>query len=284
MKRLRGRAEPVRSRENPLFQRLRRLASSARARREERNALLDGAHLVAAWCDTWRAVDLLVASQSGLERPELAALFERTAAAERLILSDALFGAVTQVVTPPGILAVVRTPVPEPMPASPVDCVLLEGVQDPGNVGSILRTVAAAGIRHVLFDTGCAAPWSPKVLRAGQGAHFALALHERRDLAAFARGYAGVCATAAPRGGKAIYEADLSGPVAWAFGAEGSGISRDLAEACTLRLTIPMPGGVESLNVAAAAAVCLFEQVRQRAGKSREGSPSRPSARAGRPA
>jgi TrmH family RNA methyltransferase len=267
-----ARAAAVRSRENPLFQRLRRLATSARARREEGNALLDGAHLVTAWRETRRPVDLLVASESGLDRAEVAALFDRTTAAERVILADALFDAVAQVVTPAGILAVVRTPVPEALPAAPVDCVLLEGVQDPGNVGSILRSAAAAGIRHILFDPACAAPWSPKVLRAGQGAHFVLALHERQDLAAFGGAFKGILATTQPRGGETIYEVDLSGPVAWAFGAEGSGVSAALAAACRLRLSIPMPGGVESLNVAAAAAICLFEQVRQRTARGTQGA------------
>jgi TrmH family RNA methyltransferase len=130
-------------------------------------------------------------------------------------------------------------------------------------MGSMLRTAAAAGVKHVFLSKGCVFAWSPKVLRAGQGAHFFLAIHEHAALAEIAGVYRGTVATTDVRTGASLFEVDLRGPVAWIFGSEGAGVSPELAETAGLRVRVPMPGAVESLNVAAAAAVCLFEQVRQ---------------------
>jgi TrmH family RNA methyltransferase len=146
-------------------------------------------------------------------------------------------------------------------------CLLIDGVQDPGNVGSMLRSAAAAGVTDVLLSSPSAFAWSPKVLRAGQGAHFRLRLHEDVDLPAWASAYraAGghVVATVVAQAG-AIFATALTGRLALAIGNEGAGLSAALLAAADRRATIPMPGGFESLNAAAAAAVVLFEAVRQR--------------------
>ena len=144
---------------------------------------------------------------------------------------------------------------------------LLDDVQDPGNVGSILRSAAAAGVTLALLSKHCAFAWSPKVLRAAMGAHFHLDIAEDVDLPAWARRYtAGGRRT--DRDGRAgrgpLFDAPIRRRVAVALGNEGAGLSPALAAAATLRATIPMPGGMESLNAAAAAAVCLFEVVRRR--------------------
>ena len=144
------------------------------------------------------------------------------------------------------------------------DAILLDGVQDPGNVGAILRTAAAAGVGQALLSPGCAAAWSPKVLRAGQGAHFALAIHEDADLGAFMADYRGTTAVTCLDDATPLYDACWDGPLAWVFGAEGQGVRGELLAAARLRIRIPMPGAVESLNVAAAAAVCLFEALRRK--------------------
>jgi TrmH family RNA methyltransferase len=130
-------------------------------------------------------------------------------------------------------------------------------------MGSMLRTAAAAGVKHVFLSKGCVFAWSPKVLRAGQGAHFFLAIHEHAALTEIAGAYLGTVATTDVRTGASLFEVDLRGPVAWIFGSEGAGVSPELARTAGLRLRVPMPGATESPNVAAAAAVCLFEQVRQ---------------------
>ena len=143
---------------------------------------------------------------------------------------------------------------------------MLDAVQDAGNVGTVLRSAAAAGIRHVVLGAGCADAYSPKVLRAGMGAHFALTLHERVDLRDWLAGYPHrTLATALTEHNNfSLYELDLRPPSAWIFGNEGSGVSPDILAAADATVKIPMQGAVESLNIAQAATICLFEQMRQR--------------------
>jgi len=106
--------------------------------------------------------------------------------------------------------------------------------------------------------------WSPKVIRAGMGAHFSLAIFEDIDLGEIARAFSGRIIATEPKAGASLYELDLEGPVAWLFGNEGAGLSESVGQLATHRVRIPMPGPAESLNVAAAVAICLFEQIRQR--------------------
>jgi TrmH family RNA methyltransferase len=273
-----GAVKRVQSRDNALFRTLSRLAASARERRTRGATLLDGPHLVQAYREAGGIVDTLVVSESAYARPEIRRLFDAAPARARAMLTDRLFESVAQVTTPTGIMAVIRTPAPAPVPARAETCLLLDGVQDPGNLGSILRSAVAAGVRHVFLSKGCVFAWSPKVLRAGQGAHFFLALHERAHLPDLAEKFAGKVAATHLNGDVSLFDADLSGPVAWVFGAEGAGVSAELAARAGLRLRIPMPGPAESLNVAAAAAICLFEQVRQRTRLSRPAAPPSPPA------
>jgi TrmH family RNA methyltransferase len=253
----------ISSRDNALFKRVARLAASARERREQGATLLDGPHLVSAYGSAGGIAEAVLASESAYARTEVRRLFDDTAARARALLSDRLFAEIAQVVEPVGLLAVIRTPGPPALPTGAQNCVLLDGIQDPGNLGSMLRSAAAAGVKHLFLSKGCVFAWSPKVLRAGQGAHFALAIHEHAPLTEIARAYPGTVATTAARAEVSLFDADLHGPVAWIFGSEGAGVSPALAATATLRVHIPMPGTAESLNVAAAAAVCLFEQVRQ---------------------
>ncbi|HRH72077.1 MAG TPA: RNA methyltransferase, partial [Zoogloea sp.] len=143
-------------------------------------------------------------------------------------------------------------------------CVVLDGVQDPGNLGTILRTAAAVGVEEVLLTPGCAQAWSPRVLRAAMGAHFGLRLREGCDVAPALAGFPGAILAADLRDAVELYDMDLRPPVAWLFGSEGQGLSPAVATLATRRVLIPMPGGMESLNVGVAAGVCLFEQLRQR--------------------
>lgn len=252
----------ITSADNPRYRQLLRLLDSGRERRKSGLTLLDGAHLVQAYREHAGAPDELVVSRTGAGRPEVQALL--AAHGERaLLLSDALFRTLSTVDTPTGIMALVRVP-PSRAPDPDIrSCVVLDGVQDPGNLGSILRSAAAAGVRDVLLASGCAQAWSPRVLRAGMGAHFALRLYEQCDIAAFARRYAGRLLATVRDEAASVFETDLRGDVALLFGSEGSGVSPALLKAAHARMSIPMPGDAESLNVAAAAAVCLFERVRQ---------------------
>jgi TrmH family RNA methyltransferase len=254
----------IRSRDNPRFKALRELATSTRERRKAGLALLDGAHLIAAYRASGGVPEQLILSESGLANPEAAQFATGASAQSALVLADVLFNDVAQVATPTGIVALIRTPKPGRLPDRIERCVMLENIQDAGNLGSILRSTAAAGIATVLLSQGCAFPWSPKVLRAGMGAHFSLDIYDNADLAAAVHRLSGrlICTSGHAR--KSLYQTDLRGPLAWVFGNEGTGVSPGLNAAGAEQVRIPMPGKTESLNVAAAAAICLFEQVRQR--------------------
>jgi RNA methyltransferase, TrmH family len=247
---------------NPRYKLLARLLESGRERRKSGLTVLDGAHLVQAYCEHIGRPEEIAVSRSGLQNPEIQELLGRDA--ERvLVLSDALFQQASTVATPTGIIALVRVP-PMLTPGEDIGpCGVLEDLQDPGNLGSILRSAAASGTRDVLLTPACAQAWSPRVLRAGMGAHFALRLYEHCDVAAFASRYRGRLIATVRDGAASVFEANLNGDVGLMFGNEGAGLSTPLIELASARVSIPMPGGSESLNVAAAAAVCLFERVRQ---------------------
>jgi len=253
----------IQSRDNPQLKMLTKLATSIRERRDSGLTLLDGDHLVEAYADCGGTANVVAISETALARTHQKALFERCPAQARLILADRLLDAVSPVATASGMIAAIPVPESGPWPALAETCLLLEDIQDPGNLGSMLRTAAAAGLRHVALSKGCASAWSPKTIRAGMGAHFRLHLHENANLVALAGAFQGKVAATEPKAEKTLYATDLCVPVAWLFGNEGAGLSPELSRCAGERLAIPMPGQVESLNVAGAVAVCLFEQVRQ---------------------
>jgi TrmH family RNA methyltransferase len=252
----------LRSRANPRVRRWQRLVRDGRARRAQGRALIEGPHLVAAFIASGGTIEELLVSQSGVAKREIGNLVDR-AGVELVVLSDAVFNAIVDAETPQGIAAEIEIPAARlPLADSP-GCVLLDGIQDAGNVGAILRSASAFGAGDVLLTSGCADPWSPKVLRAAMGAHFSLRLGASRNPLADIERFHGTVACTVARGGVPIGQADLKGRILWIFGAEGAGIRRELATRADVRVTIPMPGAAESLNVAAAAAICFYEASRQ---------------------
>ena len=254
----------ITSRDNPRLKEAGRLINSARDRRKAGRCVLEGAHVVAAYRARHGPPETLIIAESALDQPEMAALRAGVAESRTLIVSERAWSDLAQIPSDIAVIAVVPTPQSTFRSASDF-CLLLEDVQDPGNVGSILRSAAAAGVAQVFLSGQCAFAWSPKVLRAGQGAHFRLEIYEDVDAAAWVRGYGGRLVAAVAEGGESLFAADLTGSLALAIGNEGTGLSAAVREAADARVTIPMPGGIESLNAAAAAAICLFEAVRQRA-------------------
>ena len=257
----------IQSRDNPFFKELKKLAGSARQRGKSGQALLDGVHLVRACLDAGVQPQHIVVSRSGTSDAELAALLDGLTGVPVASLGDALFAELTELKSPTGVLALIARPQPRVRAADSQYALLLETIQDPGNLGSIIRSAAAAGCDAVFLSGDCADAWSPRVLRAGMGGHFALSINESADLLATAAAFAGRCHAATLAARDSLYACDLRGRVAFAIGNEGAGLSLSLQQACRT-FTIPMPGKVESLNAAAAAAVCLFEANRQRANAS----------------
>jgi TrmH family RNA methyltransferase len=255
----------ITSRDNAFYKELKQLATSSQARRKAGQSLLDGVHLCQSWLDLRGAPLQCIVSEEALANPEVAAIIDRCEAllAHVTAFPDALFAAISQVEHGVNIAFVVATPRPEQPGVLGRSAVLLDGVQDPGNVGSILRSAGAAGIRQVFCSPGTAFCWSPKVLRAAMGAHFVLEIFENVDLAALVRGAKVPVLATSGYAAERLYDLDLKREVAWVLGHEGQGVSGELLELATHRVAVPHAGQVESLNVAACAAVCFFEQLRQ---------------------
>ena len=255
----------IHSRENPQVKALIKLVGSSRERRRSGTTLLEGERLVRAYRESGGIAETIFAGESALAEPGIRALIESAPARSRLVLSEQLVERISQLVSAAGVAAVVRTPESGPLPRTLLNCLLLENIQDPGNLGSILRSAVAAGVAHVFLSRGSVFAWSPKVVRAAMGAHFFISIFEEADLSGIARGFRGRIVAMEPHASASIYDLDLKGEVAWLFGNEGAGLSASAQRLATDHARIPMSGSAESLNVATAAAICLFEQVRQRA-------------------
>jgi len=237
---------------NALLKELRRLAQDSTAYRKQGRLWLEGDHLCRAALARHLKPAQAVFSQSewdgaGHQWPSLPG---RT-----VVVADALFASISALESPGRMGFVLDLPVaPELQPEAP--SVILDRLQDAGNVGAILRCAAAFGFRQVLAMKGTAALWSPKVLRAGMGAHFGLHLVEALEPAALDGLRVPIVATSS-HAGEWLHRAALPWPCAWALGHEGQGLGDELASRAAVAVRIIQPGGEESLNVAAAAAICL---------------------------
>jgi len=247
-------AVAITSRDNPLLVRLRKLARTPGAYRKQGAVWLEGAHLCQALRTRGRGAAQALVSETAWQQASLRELAHW--APHVALVPDALFSGVSSLESPAGIGFVIDAP-PAQAVKPTVASVVLDRVQDAGNVGSILRSASALGFTQVLALEGSAALWSPKVLRAGMGAHFALDLVEGLsavDLDALRLPLLAGSSHAAA----ALDQAVLPFPCAWVFGHEGQGVASDLMSRCAQTLRIAQPGGEESLNVAAAAAICLY--------------------------
>lgn len=275
----------IASRDNPLYRQLLSLVESSRERRQLGVSVLEGIHLCDAFLAAGGVPRLCVVGAGARAHPEVGPLLARAAGAAGALrpadpalatsgapafdggeceLADPLFRSLSQVASGVAIAFVIDTPRAVLPDRIERDAVYLDALQDPGNVGTILRSCAAAGVSLVITAPTTAWCWSPKVLRAAMGAHFALTVVESVAWQAVAeRATIGGIATS-PHARDTLWQADLRGPALWRFGTEGKGLDAAQVEAGTRWLRIPQRAGVESMNVAAAVAVCLFEQRRQR--------------------
>lgn len=269
--------ERISSKENPLFKALKLLqapgSKGQKARTSSGKALLEGIHLIQAWmCSP--DLDSLLTSDLGMQNPEIAeavyAHLEAYPQARVFQVEQGLWGLFAGLVNAPQIAGLISLPQssflsPSQLPNIDGDVLILDRIQDAGNVGAILRTAAAAGFTQVIAVSGTAHLWSSKVLRAGMGAHRLLNLSEgwsnQQILSAITAPL--FAATADAEFNLFSMEKALAKPVAWIMGSEGQGVSEDLM-AQAKGVAIPMNPLVESLNVSTAAAICLFETLRVR--------------------
>jgi TrmH family RNA methyltransferase len=242
----------IHSRDNPFVKELRRLAQDSTAYRKQGRVWLEGDHLCRAALERGQQPVVMVFSESFWP---LAQVEWAQEAIKTIVLADALFADISGLESPARMGFILDLPPARALqPAAAA--VVLDRVQDAGNVGSILRSASAFGFRQVVAVKGSAALWSPKVLRAGMGAHFALDLIEGVEHAALHALQVPLLVTSS-HSGEWLHRAALPWPCAWVMGHEGQGVSPALEERSALRIRIAQPGGEESLNVAAAAAICL---------------------------
>lgn len=258
----------ISSRDNPDYRDLLRVMAGKR-RAGERGAshdiALEGVHLCESWLSARGQPWMAFFDEERLGKPELATLQAKVDDSRVRACSPALMKAAGQTVHGQGVIFVCAAPQPAVPTRVTQNALWLDRVQDPGNMGTLIRTAAAAGIKQVYASEGCVSAWSPKVLRSAQGAHFALEIYENLDLCALIeRLDIPLLATTLERS-TSLYEIDLPAHVAWLVGNEGQGVSDMLLERADRRVHIPQECEVESLNVAIAAAICLFEQRRQHA-------------------
>ena len=248
------------SRDNPVFKTMKKLSENARERRAEGKTLLDGVHLIESYCETFGEPELIIIPE-GKSSAEANALMQQLEHVNTMMLPTLMFAELTPVASSTGILALVKTPQIAP-PTEVKFALMLEDIQDPGNLGSMLRTALGAGVKAVYLSKGCTDAWSPKCLRGGQGAQFLLPIIEGVHIVEALRNFAGNT-YATTLDGTSLYTQDLSKPTAFVIGNEGAGLSDKVIQAASHKISIPMHKKLESLNAAAAAAVCLFERSRQ---------------------
>ena len=242
----------ISSRDNPLLKELRRLASDNAAYRKTGRIWVEGDHLCSA--ALVRGLRPAVAVFSEDFWP-LAPVEYAQAATKNIAIPSALFAEISGLESPAKVGFVLDLPADtalQPLAAS----VILDRVQDAGNVGSILRSAGAFGFRQVIALKGTAALWSPKVLRAGMGAHFGLHLVEGLSEPELDALQVPIVVTSSHQG-ELVQNLRLPQPCAWAMGHEGQGVCEALMQRASHFARIGQPGGEESLNVAAAAAICL---------------------------
>ena len=251
----------VTSRDNPLLVRLRKLVADPAGYRRAGAVWIEGEHLCSALALRGGAALQAVITESAWQVAALRALANK--AANVAVVPDALMAGLSALDSPPPLGFAIAWAASDAIDAA-APSVVLDRLQDAGNVGGVLRSAAAFGFTQVLALKGTAALWSAKVLRAGMGAHFGLRLVEGLDVQALHALQAPLFATSS-HAAQALHEVALPWPCGWVLGHEGQGVSAALEARCALAVRIPQPGGEESLNVAAAAAVCFYESARQRA-------------------
>ncbi|MDO4578986.1 MAG: RNA methyltransferase [Acinetobacter sp.] len=250
------------SKDNPKIKHLRGLIEQNSYRKKQGQTVLEGSHLCLAWLEQNRKINAIFTTENALKHPDLNDILDQYQGTV-FVIGESLYKDLSTLGTTLACLAIVDLPSSSQALDYQADTLILENVQDPGNVGTLLRSAAAAGIQQIVCTKGSASLWSPRVLRAGMGAHFSLQTFENIQLEEILEQFKIPVYVTSSHRSTSLYTKDLSQPCVWILGNEGQGVS-DYALAHAEAVTIPQPGGQESLNVAIAGSVCFFEMVRQR--------------------
>lgn len=255
----------ISSAQNPLVKKLVQLSEKQSFRNKQKMTIIEGAHLTAEWLKRFGVPDFCVISSSSKRSEEVEGIIQKCEElnTEIIELEAKIYSKISPVIKGVGILFVVKIQENQCVDFCE-DVIILDRIQDPGNFGTILRSAVGFGVKQIICSKGTVSAWSPKVLRAGMGAHFKLQIFENQDLnEAISKVEAPIFATSL-QAEKSIYDENFTTKTAWIFGNEGAGVSLELLSKVKNQVIIPQVSEIESLNVAMAATVCLAEQARQR--------------------
>lgn len=254
----------IESAHNQEIKHLVKLVSQNRYRQRHHVAILEGLHLIETFIQAGYTIQNMYVPHSRISEPHIQTLMTKVANDKIILIADHLLAKISDLTESHEPIALVDV-INHHTIFQNQDVVLLERIQDPGNVGTILRTVLASGISQIVLSKDCCDVWSPKVVRAAMGAHAFLNILTVPSLTEWITRYTcNIYATVLSSESCNLYDLDLQQPAGWLFGNEGSGLSAEILQVVTQHVRIPMAGATESLNVAMATTVCLFEQFRQR--------------------
>ena len=249
--------ELITSDKNTTVKLVKALLAQARQRKKQGQTVIEGIHLIDAALRSDYPFTQILLAESAHNHSEVQQVLTRLPTYTPILtLSDSLYESIRSLGTGIDIMALINIPTPS-LAIINDDCLILNDVQDSGNVGTLLRTAAAVGIKNILCTDATAQAWSPKTLRAGMGAQFALTVQDILDYVQVP-----LLATSSHTD-TIIYQHDLKEPIAWIMGHEGQGVCDELMQ-CATPIALPQPNGQESLNVAIAGSLCLYETLRQR--------------------
>ena len=244
----------ITSAQNQTIKKIAKWSTNNKARKADQIVILDGEHLCQEWDKHFEYL-IFTSQYSGTTK---------FPAKNYIEVPQQLMSKMAPTKSPSGILGVIKKPGAnlEKLAESRF-VLLLESVQDPGNIGTIIRTAAASGVDTIFMNATCADVWSPKVLRAGMGGHFKLNLVEDVDLLQIKDHFDGPLFGTFMEG-ENLFTTSLPQKCGFIMGNEGAGVSAELKNICDHKINIPMQNNVESLNVAMAAGLCVYEHMRQR--------------------
>ena len=250
------------SKDNPKIKHLRGLIEQNNYRKKQGQTVLEGTHLCLAWLHENKKINSIFTTEHALSHPDYERILAKYTGVV-FVIGESLYKDLSTLGTSLACLAIVDVPSSSQALDFKADTLILENVQDPGNVGTLLRSAAAAGIEQIICTKGSASLWSPRVLRAGMGAHFSLHTFENIELEDVLAQFQIPVYVTSSHHAESLYSKNLRKACVWILGNEGQGASNYALEHAQA-VTIPQPGGQESLNVAIAGSICLFEMVRQR--------------------
>lgn len=253
----------ITSAQNTIIKTAHALLTQSRQRKKLGQTVIEGTHLLEAYLNANLVPKTVIISEMGLQNAEIKALIQRLDPVKPLFISDSLYKDIRTLGESLPIMAIIDTPLLELRQTIDEDCLIINAVQDNGNLGTLLRTASAVGVKTVICTLGTAQAYSPKTLRASMGANFSLQIYENVEIETILTNVTVPLFATSSHTDQIIYHSNLTQPLALIMGNEGQGVNKLLMQH-SHHIALPQPNGQESLNVAIAGSLCLYEMLRQR--------------------